>query len=150
MRSGTAKRSSAGTSGVGGGGAQLVEVRPVLAGELDHVGEAGGREQRGARGAALEQRVRRDGHAVREALDVAGARAGAARSTPAHRLEHRERTRSEGVDGTFAVWTVACVVDEHRVGEGAADVDAQEHVREHYAAASSRSSVSARCWWEGQ
>ncbi len=54
----------------GRGVAQPVEVRPVLAAELDHVGEARGGDQRGARGAALEQRVGGDGHAVREALDV--------------------------------------------------------------------------------
>ncbi len=52
--------------------AQPVEVRARLAAELDEVGEALGRDEHGARPAALEQRVRRDGHAVCEQLHVAG------------------------------------------------------------------------------
>ena len=50
--------------------AQPVEVGARLAAELDDVGEAVGRDEHRARAAALEQRVRRDRHAVREQLDV--------------------------------------------------------------------------------
>ena len=57
-------------------GAQAVEVAARLAAELDDVGEALGGDERGARALALEQRVRRDGHAVREQAHVVGARAG--------------------------------------------------------------------------
>ena len=49
---------------------EVVERRPVLARELDQVAEALGGDQRGARAAALEQRVGGDGHAVRERGDV--------------------------------------------------------------------------------
>ena len=57
--------------------AQAVQVRTRLAAELDHVGEAVGGDQRGARRRALQQRVGRDGHAVREAAHVLGLGAGA-------------------------------------------------------------------------
>ena len=50
--------------------AQVVEFGAVLAAELDEVGEALGRHERRARPAPLEQRVGRDGHAVREALHL--------------------------------------------------------------------------------
>src|SRR5204862_345512 len=52
-------------------GAQPVEVAARLPAELDDVGEAVGRDERGARGVALEQRVGGDGHPVRELGDVA-------------------------------------------------------------------------------
>ncbi len=111
------------------GVAEPVEVRPRLAPELDDVGEAVGRDQRGARGAPLEQRVGRDGHAVGEALDVRGAGAGALRarratasSTPCACSRGRRRDLG-GVDG-------GVVADEHGVGEGAADVDSEEHAPE--------------------
>ncbi len=109
--------------------AQAVQVRAVLAAELDHVGEARRGEQRGARRAALQQRVRGDRHAVREALDVlapARRRARAPRAPPRARpLDSLGRRGGDlgGVDG-------AVVVEQHRVGEGAADVDAQEHALE--------------------
>ena len=66
MRSGAATRRSGGTSGAGCARAQAVEVLARLAAELDDVGEALGGDERGARAAALEQRVGRDGHPVRE------------------------------------------------------------------------------------
>ena len=58
-------------------GAEPVEVGARLAAQLDDVLEALGGDERGARAAALEQRVRRDGGAVRERADVARAGAGA-------------------------------------------------------------------------
>jgi hypothetical protein len=139
----------------GGGLAQAVEVRPVLAGELDDVCEAVGGEQRGARGGALEQRVGGDGHAVGEARDVTRVR-DAVREHLAHGVEHGEGLIG-GRGGDLGGVDAAARVEQDGVGEGAADVHAQEHGRqptrglgEAYAAASSRFSVSARCWWDGQ
>jgi hypothetical protein len=48
------------------GRAEAVEVGAILAGEFDDVGEALRRDQRDRSAPALEQGVRRDGHAVRE------------------------------------------------------------------------------------
>jgi hypothetical protein len=45
---------------------QRVERRAVLAPDLDHVAKPGRRDEPGAGAAALEQRVGRDGHPVRE------------------------------------------------------------------------------------
>ena len=52
--------------------AEVVEARPVLAGDLEQVGEPGGRDE-GRAGAALgEQSIRAHRHPVREGLNVAG------------------------------------------------------------------------------
>ena len=51
---------------------EVVERGAVLARELDQVAEALGRDERGARAAALEQRVGGDRHPVRERRDVGG------------------------------------------------------------------------------
>ena len=136
----------------GRGAAQVIQVRAVLASQLDHVGEAVGGEQRGPRRAALQQRVGGDRHAVGEALDVArrarprARAAGGSQRAPPRDSSRRRRRDLGGVDGR-------AFVDQHGVGERAADVHSQEHpgrLREAQAAASSRFSVSARCWWEGQ
>ena len=52
------------------GRAEPVEVRAVLAPQVEQVLEAGGRDERGPRAPALEQRVGGDRRAVREALDL--------------------------------------------------------------------------------
>ena len=98
---------------------------PVLAGELDHVGEAGRGEQRGACGAPLQQRVGGHRHAMREVLDVLRACAGQREHRP-HRLEHRQGLRG-GRRGNLGCVDGRVVVEQDRVGEGAADVYAQEH-----------------------
>ena len=54
--------------------AEAVEVGAVLAGDLEQVGEAAGRDQRRAGAAFLEQGVGADRHPVGEGLDRAGAR----------------------------------------------------------------------------
>ena len=90
QRSSTAKRSSGGHERRRVRGAQAVEVGARLAAELDEVGEARGREQRGARGAALEQRVGRHGRAVRERRDVARR----------ERRRRRARARSRAITPT--------------------------------------------------
>ena len=79
----TADRRS--TSGRGFGAAGVVEARAVLAADLEQIGEATGRDQRGARAALLEQGVGADRHAVGERLDVGrlGARRGSSTSSTA-------------------------------------------------------------------
>ncbi len=126
--------------------AQPVEVGARLAAQLDDVLEALRGDEHGARAVALQQRVGRHGRAVRERLDLLGVRAGLLQrrldgGEHALRLVLRRRRRlgrdqpaPGGDDG---------------VREGAADVDAQEHGREIYAAARI-SSVSTRCWCDGQ
>ena len=172
----------------GSGVAQPVEVRARLAAELDHVGEAVGGDQRGARRLPLQQGVGRDGHAVGEAAHVAGLRAGPLQHER-DGLQHADGLLAGGrghLGGVHLGIAVGICADEHGVGEGAADIDSEEHGREPtpgpgnprgrgtrgpastawgapllparmrpkvqttQAAASSRSSVSARCWWEGQ
>ena len=92
--------------------------------ELDDVGEALGRDEHRARAAAFEQRVGRDRHPVRERGDLAGLRAGPLQCRR-HGRHHplglvvgrgRRLRRDEPPAG-----------GEHRVGEGPADVDADEH-----------------------
>ncbi len=94
----------AGTSGGGPDAAQLIQVGPCLAAELDHVGEAVRGDQRRARRAVLEQGVGGDGHAVGEALHLPCLHAGA-REHEAHRVEHGDAIAGPGVEGTLAVWT---------------------------------------------
>ena len=105
-------------------GAQPVELGACLAAELLDVGEALGREQRGARDLALEQRVRADGHPVHEPLDVSGARARAV-----------ER-RAHGVEDTLGLVVRSARRlrrdepvrrGENSVGESSADVYAEYH-----------------------
>jgi len=112
----------------GRGAAEVVEVRAVLAGELDDVGEAGGGDERGARCASLEEGVGGHGHAVREARYLV-------RPDPsvveheldglqdAERLLRGRGWHLGGVDG-------GARVDEDGVCEGAADVYTEEHARE--------------------
>ena len=109
--------------GWGMGGFEPVEARPVLAPDLDQVGETGGRHQDGAGAPVLEQRVGGDGHAVGEDLDVA-------------RLESRfGEDRFDRVDDTLGLvlrrgrglaGDDAAVADQDRVGEGATDVDPED------------------------
>ncbi len=108
--------------------AQSVEVGAGLAPELDDVGEAGRGDQRGARRLALEQRVRRDRHAVGKAPHV-GRRRRRFREHLANGLQHAlalvaRRGRDLGAEHD------AVGADEYRVGERPADIDSQEHSRE--------------------
>jgi hypothetical protein len=100
---------------------QPVEARPRLAAEEEQVAEALGGDERRARQAALQQRVRGHRRAVHEVGHVAGRDAGA--------LEHRARgrdhalllpARAQHLRGHHPVGG-----DEHGVGERAADVDPQ-------------------------
>ena len=94
-------------------GARPIEVRARLAAEMQDVLEALVRDERGARPAALEQRVRRDRGAVGEAVD--GRRADGASSGDDRVLLTRGRRHLRDPD--------LAVGDEHCIREGSADVD---------------------------
>ena len=98
-------------------GAEPVEVRAVLAAQVQQVLEARGRDERRPRALALEQRVRRDGRPVREPLD--------ARARRPPRAAASTDSSCRAAVGTFAVRSSPSV-EQHRVGEGAADVQAED------------------------
>ena len=93
IRSAASKRSSRSTSGAGFGRAEPVEVGAVLAGDLEQVGEAAGRDQRRAGAAFLEQRVGADGHPVGEGLDRRRGSRRRARAPPRPRRSPRPTGR---------------------------------------------------------
>ena len=96
--------------------AEPVELRAVLPPQVEQVLEAGGRDERRPRALALEQGVRRDRRAVREALDLG-------RTDGRRRGEHRlllPRRRRHLCRPQLAVG------EQHGVGEGPADVDTQD------------------------
>ena len=106
------------------GRAEAIELRAVLAGDVEQVGEPAGRDQRRAGAALLEQRVGADGHPVGEASYPVRARPGPLqgrvdRLQHPHRLVLGRRRRLRGVQ--------RAPVEHHRVGERSADVDSQEH-----------------------
>lgn len=106
--------------------AQPVQAGARLPAQLDNVGEALGGDERRARADALQQRVGRDGHAVREAAHVGGLGADPLQ----RRLDRRHhpvllaprRRRDLGARDA------AVGRDDHGVGEGTADVDSEKHV----------------------
>ncbi len=101
---------------VGMPGAEPVEVRAILAAEMEYVLEAVGRHERRPRAAPLQQRVRRDRRPVREPLELAGADRG-------RRGEHRLLL----VAGRRHLRRPQLVaIEQDGVGEGAAHVDAQD------------------------
>ncbi len=104
--------------------AEAVEIGAVLAGDLEQVGEATGRDQRRAGAAFLQQRVGADGHPVGEDLDRAGLGAG-----PGQHLAHRRHhSLGLGAGGGRDLGAVdGALVEQDRVGEGAADVDPEQH-----------------------
>ena len=109
----------------GMGGAQPVEIGAGLAAKLDEVAEALGGDERGARRVPLEQGVGRHGRAVGEGLDLAGRGAGGGereldRPDHANRLVVRRAQRLRSVQ-------LAVAGGEDRVGEGPADIDAEQH-----------------------
>ena len=108
------------------GRAQPVEVRPGLPSQLDHVGETLGGDQRRAGALPLQKGVGGHRHAVGERLDVTGApvpplQGGADRCHHALRLVVRRGRRLGGVQ--------PAVGGDDRVGEGAADIDPEQHLR---------------------
>ena len=106
-------------------GAEAVEVRACLTAELLEVDEALGGEQRRRSHLALEQGVGADGHAVDEALDVPGLRAGLG-----ERFAHRVRDPLGLVlrrGGRLACHR-PLVRQQDGVGEGAAHVHPENHL----------------------
>jgi hypothetical protein len=96
--------------------AEPVEVRPVLAPQVQEVLEACRRDERRPRALPLQQRVGRDRRPVRESLELITAdrgRCGQHRLFLALRGSHLGRPE-------------IAVRDEHRVGEGAADIHAED------------------------
>ena len=111
-------------------GAKPVEVRARLAPEVEEMLEAGVPDVRDPGAAPLEERVRGDGRPMREARQP-GARPHRARGGE-HRLLLPRGGRHLGRPDPP-------LLDEHRVGERAADVDAQDrHVRTLHRHASPR------------
>ena len=95
--------------------AEPVEMSARLPTQVEQVLEPGGRDERRLRALALEERVRRDGRPVREALQVARADGSSGRE---HRLLLARRGRHLGRRD-------AAILDEDGVRERAADVDAE-------------------------
>ena len=96
--------------------ARPVELRARLAPQVQQVLEAGVRDERRASALALEQRIRRDGRPVREALDLA-------RPGRACRGQHGLLLPLGGQD---LPGRHAAVLEENGVGERAADIDAED------------------------
>ena len=95
---------------------EVVQVRPVLAPDLEHVAEAGRRHQRGARAAPLEQRVGGHGHAVREGARFADLR----------RLQRGQHALGLVAGRRRDLGRQHLPVDERdEIGERPADVDAE-------------------------
>ena len=117
---------------------EVVHVRDPQPAQLEHVAEAGGRDERRRAAAPLEHGVRRHRRAVDDLGDCPAARAG---REAADRLDDRpvvaRRRREQLAEDDAAVGAV-----EDHVGEGAADVDAHPCRGGH----SGRSRRSARCW----
>ena len=108
------------------GRAQPVERRAVLAPHVKQVSEALGRDQRGAGAALLEKGVGAHRHAVSEGLDAPGFGPGPREhlldgSQDALRLVIRGGGRLGGVQRAS--------VEDDRIGERPADVDAKQHAR---------------------
>jgi hypothetical protein len=96
--------------------AEPVEVRTVLPPQVQQVLEARGGDERRAYALALEERVRRHRRPVREPLHLPG-------TDGRRRCEHRLLlpTRGRHLRGQELP-----AVEQHRVGEGATDVHAQD------------------------
>ena len=111
--------------------AQAVKVRALLPAQFDDVGEAAGGEQRGAGALALDQRVGPERRAVADdrSPDVVGA------GDSVDRLDHRA-LRVVGIGGHLeGLQQRPCAaIEDDGVGEGAADVDADQKVADRHGA----------------
>ena len=106
------------------GRAEPVEAGAVLAPDLEQVGEARGRDQRGPRAALLEQRVGADRHPVREALDLRRPRPGAFE----RRLDRRQHPLRLILGGRGRLRREHLLaVEQDRVRERPTDVYSQQH-----------------------
>ena len=108
----------------GAGRAGVVEAGAVLAADVEQVGEAAGGDQGRARAALLQQGVGADGHPVGERLDVGGVGAGPRE----HLLDRGDHPLGLVLGGARDLGGVQVLaVEQGGVGEGPADVDAEEH-----------------------
>ena len=108
----------------GGLDVDVVGVAALLVAHLEHVAEALGGQQRGARALALDQRVGRERGAVDEQPHLAGAHAGLGQQA-LHPFQHRELGRARRRQHLAGVAARGRLEDD--VGEGAADVGGQAH-----------------------
>ena len=120
----------------------VVEARADLAADLEDVAEALGRDQRGPGDAALDDRVGGDGRAVGDVAEFGGVRVGGGQD-PVGDVEEADarvgRRRGHLVDARRA----GLLVDEDRVGERAADVDAEAVAHQRRARRARSSAVRA-------
>ena len=137
--------------------AQAVEVGARLAAELDDVLEARGGDEHRARALALQQRVGGDRRPVGERARPRRPTA-PARSSAASTAASTPSDWSSGVVGALAVTSRSPTATTASVkvpptstpsSTGPDATTARRRATRRYAA-SATSSVSARCWWEGQ
>ena len=102
----------------------VVQHRPVLPSDQQHVAEAGGGNQRGARPLPLQQGVDGDGRPVDEEADVGGVEAVAV-DEQAHALRDGERLVRRGRRRLGELDPVPLHVVQGEVGEGPSDIDTQ-------------------------
>ena len=95
---------------------QAVKVRAGLASQVEKMLEALVRHERRARALPLQERIRRDGRAVREPLDRAGS------DRPCRRDDGFLLARR----GQHLCRRQRAAVEQHRVGERTADVDTED------------------------
>ena len=118
---------------------RVVERRPHLARDLEQVAEALGRDEAAARDLPLDDRVRRDRRRVDDEADLPGRHAalGERALDGVHEALGgigRRRQHLRDRDGA------GLLVDQGRVGEGAADVDGHAHAHAPQHLSSRRSS----------
>ena len=96
--------------------AEAIEVGSVLPPQVQEVLEAGGCHKRRPRALPLEQRVRGDRRPVREPLELLGA----------DRDRRRQHRLLLALGGSHLGRPQLAVRDQHRVGERAADIHAED------------------------
>ena len=124
MRSGTVKRSSRGTNGLGLS-IEIVLIEAALVADIEHVAEALGRDQRRLGAAALDDGVGRKRRAVNEDVDIAhvGTRVG---ENETHAVQHRLLRPLRRRQHLARLAILAHV--QHDVGERAADINGKPHL----------------------
>jgi hypothetical protein len=122
---GDLKSEGPGHQGLGPVGEPVVELRPVLAADLQHIAEAFGGDEGRLRPAVFEEGVRGHGRAVDDPLDLTKGDPQAL----AQLMEAREHAEIRGPRrGDFQIdQTLGVYVEEDEVGERPAHVDADLH-----------------------
>ena len=107
---------------------QVVHVIAPLVADLDSVAEAGGRQQRGLRALAFDERIGDQRGAMRDIADRARMQAGGAQQV-FYAFQHRGRGIGIGRQQLFDRDLPALHVEGDDVGEGAADIDCKQSGR---------------------